>query len=827
MNRQILVCASQSRLEFSPIPLRGLLLIFGLTLIVVPICPAEDAPGKKEPVIFTTAQDHQNMMDQLGITKLRPGRSADEKSPNVANYDESKANPYPHLPHVLKMENGEQVTTREQWYEKRRPEIVELLEREVYGCVPPNVPAVKWEVRETREIDAGGKPATQTHIVGVVDNSACPEINVNISMSLTLPKDVKGPVPVLMSFGWTPFEPSPFNFGGRGRQGNGPRPPSKEDKLIAAGWGCAILNPSTVQDDTGGFQPRRFGPNANPNAEPTGAGLTRGIVGLVNRGQPRKPDDWGALRAWGWGASRGLDYLQSLPAVDAKQVGIAGVSRYGKAALVAMAFDQRFAMGLIASSGAGGTKLYRRNFGESLENLASSGGYHWMAGNYLKYSAEESAFGRKTAADLPVDSHETLALCAPRPTFISHGIPEKGDANWLDHQGSFMAAVAAQPVYRLLGARDLGRSDDYNNEKMPAVNAELLDGQLAWRQHDGGHTDEPNVEHFIKWADRLAGRKTQSSETVASRSQPATGEQSAGNARTGDAAAAKNSDTNVAARVTTPGGADVPDVVRIKRPTTAEVTTAEKALADFIASADPQTKAVLKEFPALVEVRVPRPNSAIVPGLAPFFRQKHTNNVTFAKEGTANLLFMGDSITDFWRNESGPFAGKQVFDKYFGQWKVANFGIAGDTTQGVLYRLQNGEGEGFSPRAVMLMIGTNNTASNTAPEIAEGIGAVVLELQKRFPDAKILLLAVFPRGGPNDAVRRQIGEINQSISKLHDGKRVHYLDIGSKFLDSDGNIPRDIMGDALHPSPKGYEIWAEAVRETLGKLMEGEAEAGK
>ncbi|MHB8865367.1 MAG: alpha/beta hydrolase family protein, partial [Pirellulaceae bacterium] len=322
---------------------------------------------------------------------------------------------------------------------------------------------------------------------------------MNISMSLTLPKDAAGPVPVLMNFGWTPFEPSPFAFGGRGSRGGqgGPRPPSREDKLIAAGWGCAILNPTTVQDDAGGFQRNPFGRNANDDATPTGAGLTRGIIGLTNLGQPRKPDDWGALRAWGWGASRGLDYLETESAVDAKRVGIAGVSRYGKAALVAMAFDQRFAMGLIASSGAGGTALYRRDFGESLENLASSGGYHWMAGNYMKYSADESTFGRRTADDLPVDSHMTLALCAPRLTFISHGIPERGDAHWLDHQGSFMAAIAAQPVFRLLGARGLGRSDDYRMEKMPAVNVDMLDGELAWRQHDGGHTDEPNIEHFI------------------------------------------------------------------------------------------------------------------------------------------------------------------------------------------------------------------------------------------------------------------------------------------------------------------------------------------
>jgi len=455
-----------------------------------------------KPVIFRTAEDHKNMLEQLGITKLRPGRNGDAKAPNGANYDEAKANPYPHLPEVLKLQNGKPVTTAEQWKQQRRPEIVELLEREVYGRVPLNTPAVNWEVRETRDLEIGGRPAVQRHIVGVVDNSSCPEIRVKISMSLTLPKETSGKVPVLMSFGWTPFEPNPFNFGGRGRAGGGPRPPSKEDKLIAAGWGCATLNPSTVQDDAGGFQPRTFGPNANPNAEPVGAGLTRGIIGLVNQGKPRKPDDWGALRAWAWGASRGLDYLETVSEVDASRVGIAGVSRYGKAALVTMAFDQRFAMGLIASSGAGGTKLYRRNFGESLENLAGSGGYHWMAGNYIKYSADESSFGQRTADDLPVDSHMMLALCAPRLVFISHGIPEKGDANWLDHQGSFMAAIAAQPVFRLLKATDLGRTDDYNLERMPDVNVDLLEGRLAWRQHDGGHTDEPNVEHFIKWAQK-------------------------------------------------------------------------------------------------------------------------------------------------------------------------------------------------------------------------------------------------------------------------------------------------------------------------------------
>lgn len=221
------------------------------------VAAVEKAPREADAklVIFTTQQDHQNMLLQLGIVELRPGKNANEKAANPANYDESKANPYPNLPDVMKFANGGFVKSPEQWWKSRRPEIVELLEREVYGRIPSNVPKVKWEVRETREIQAGGKTAVQKHIVGVVDNAACPEIKVNISMSLTLPKDAVGKTPVLLSFGWTPFEPSPFAFRGRGPGGQGgPRPPSKEDRLIAAGWGSAVLNPTTVQDDSGGFE---------------------------------------------------------------------------------------------------------------------------------------------------------------------------------------------------------------------------------------------------------------------------------------------------------------------------------------------------------------------------------------------------------------------------------------------------------------------------------------------------------------------------------------------------------------------------------------------
>jgi len=213
------------------------------------------------------------------------------------------------------------------------------------------------------------------------------------------------------------------------------------------------------------------------------------------------------LRAWAWGAARGLDYLETDPSVNTKQVGIEGVSRFGKAALVTLAFEPRFKLALVGSSGEGGAKLHRRNFGEAVENLTGSGEYHWMAGNFLKYGAAEATSGSKNANDIPVDAHQLIALCAPRPTFISYGVPEKGDAHWLDQQGSFMAAVAAGPVFRLLGARDVGVDEDYRTAQKPPVNHGLLNGELAWRQHDGGHEDRSNMKHFITWANRLLGHR--------------------------------------------------------------------------------------------------------------------------------------------------------------------------------------------------------------------------------------------------------------------------------------------------------------------------------
>jgi hypothetical protein len=488
------------------------------------LAQAQQASVTPPPVTFTAQEDERNMMDQLGIKALRPGPSGNESAPNHANYDESKANPYPLLPDALVLKNGKKVTSADTWWKQRRPEIVEDFEREVYGRIPKDVPKVTWSVVISEREYIGWTPVNARQLIGHVDNAAYPDIDVNISMTLVTPADAKGPVPILMMFGSSimpaPVQPNRQDFDKLNAamkellsrdpaikeildkypaysplvrpQGIGPAgyplPQSNPGEipsthqLIAAGWGYALVDPATIQADNG-------------------AGLTRGIIGLVNKGQPRKPDDWGALRAWSWGAARALDYLETDSTVDAKHVGIEGVSRYGKAALVTQAFEPRFAFGLIGSSGKGGTTLHRRVFGEAVENL-TGGGYYWMAGNYLKYGAAEGKHANMTADKLPVDSHELIALCAPRPIFISYGIPEQGDARWLDHQGSYMAAVAAGPVYKLLGAKDLGVSSDYTLEKMPAVNVSMLDGEIAWRQHDGGHTDTPNIKHFTEWANR-------------------------------------------------------------------------------------------------------------------------------------------------------------------------------------------------------------------------------------------------------------------------------------------------------------------------------------
>jgi hypothetical protein len=435
-------------------------------------CAASQAPQSEaspnQRGALSAEQDHARVMQMLHITSLRRGADGDRKSQNAANIDESKANAFEPPPDPLTLKDGKKVTRAETWWKQRRPEIVEDFEREIYGRVPGNTPKVKWEIVSTSRETNGDIPVLTKKLSGHADNSAYPQITVNIDLTLTTPANATGAVPVMIELALSPevlaalskrfpdmFRPQPG--------------PTWQQQVLARGWGYAVYVPTSVQADNGD-------------------GLQSGIIGLTNKGQPRSLEDWGVLRAWAWGASRALDYFETDNAVDAKHVGIEGHSRYGKTALVAMAFDPRFAIGYISSSGESGAKLYRRNFGEQIGNIAGTGEYHWMAGNFLKYD------GPLTENDLPVDANELIALCAPRPVFIGAGAIE-GDG-WIDPKGMFLAAVGAGPVYHLLGKKDLGTAE------FPPIETGLVGGDIAFRQHSGGHTPAPNWPTFLTFASR-------------------------------------------------------------------------------------------------------------------------------------------------------------------------------------------------------------------------------------------------------------------------------------------------------------------------------------
>jgi hypothetical protein len=440
-----------------------------------PAAPPRFTPTPEMLAIQAASEkDHQRMMDLLGIKELRRGADGDVKSPNAANYDESKADVYPNIPDPLLLNDGKRVTSANVWWSKRRPEIVEAFDREVYGRVPANLPRVTWEVVSTTQEKNGDVAVITKQLKGHVDNSIDPDIKVDIDLTLSTPANAKGPVPVIMEFGFSRefmaqmakrFPPAGGGPGGP----QGSAGATWQQQVLGKGWGYAELVPTSYQADNG-------------------AGLTAGIIGLMNKGQPRKPDDWGTLRAWAWGVSRALDYFETDKAVDAKQVGLEGHSRYGKATLVTMAYEPRLAIAYVSSSGEAGAKLFRREFGEQIGNVAGTQEYHWMAGNFLKYD------GPLTVADLPVDANELIAMCAPRPVFVSGGATQ-GDG-WVDAKGMFLAAAGAGPVYTLLGKKDMGTTE------FPPMQTTLIDGDIGFRQHSGGHTPGPNWPAFIAFASK-------------------------------------------------------------------------------------------------------------------------------------------------------------------------------------------------------------------------------------------------------------------------------------------------------------------------------------
>ena len=402
---------------------------------------------------LTAEQDHQRLLGVLHIKALRPGVSGDPKAPNPANYDEAKANPAPALPDPLKLNDGKPVTSSDMWWQQRRQEIADEYENEVYGRISITAPPFKWVAVSTAPEKVGKTAAVTSHLVAHVDSTAQPG-GFEVKMTVTLPAGKHGGVPVILLLSGGEAKPA--------------QPSTWREQVLARGWGAVVLDVTSVQADSGD-------------------GLGGGAVAMLLDGKPRGLHDMGVLRVWAWGASRVMDYFEETPAIDSGHVGIAGHSRYGKAALIAMAYDPRFAVAYVSSSGAGGAGLLRRNFGERIENLAGTGEYHWFAPQFLTYA------GPKTAADLPVDAHELFALAAPRPIFIGAGA--NGD-NWVDPKGMFMAEVAASPVYKLLGKEGIGAT------AMPRTGTLLAKGALAFRQHEQGHTMEPNWPFFLNFAQK-------------------------------------------------------------------------------------------------------------------------------------------------------------------------------------------------------------------------------------------------------------------------------------------------------------------------------------
>jgi hypothetical protein len=421
------------------------------------------------PTHAASQKELERELKLLGLKGVRPGANArDPASPLYPNYDEAKANPLP-LPDPLTGPDGRRAATAEDWWSVRRPQIVKAMEDELYGRRPAKAPAVTWTLGEERRTEEYGTPAVEKVLYGNLDNSGDPRIEAHIKAVLVTPAaaaDAGRRTPVVIAINWV--NPPP-GF---------PRDPNPDYRalILKKGWSYVIYDPTTVQADNG-------------------AGLTSGVIGLVNHGRPRKAGDWGALSAWAWGASRVVDMLQAAPEIDGARIAIFGHSRYGKAALVAMAYDPRLKAGFISSSGAGGAAPYRRHWGEQVENVAAANEYHWMGAHFLRYAS-----GSRTARDLTIDSNAVIALAAPRAVFIGAGRATADGDGWVDPHGMFLAEASAGEAWALLGRKPL-------DPTQPPPLTLSDSGALAFRQHDQGHTPGPNWPDFLDFAGRAFERE--------------------------------------------------------------------------------------------------------------------------------------------------------------------------------------------------------------------------------------------------------------------------------------------------------------------------------
>ena len=361
------------------------------------------------------------------------------KTGHVSNYDESKVAPYT-LPDPLVMSDGRRVTDAATWRTRRRPEILRVYQTEIYGRIPANTPKVTWEVTETNPT-AKENTALMRRVVGRIGTSADAQ---RVNMMVYTPSKATGPVPLILI----------INFGGgppvEGRPAMQFNDPPVAADILARGWGYAMVGYLDIQPD-----------RLNT--------FNQGVIGqTLAAGEQPKPDEWGTISAWSWGLSRIIDYFETDKLVDARKIAVQGHSRLGKTVLWASALDERIAAVYSSCSGEMGAALARRDWGETVDDMAQNFSYQF-AGNLQKY------VGRWN--DMPVDAHMLIALSAPRPVFITGGTQDQ----WADPVGEFKAAVAAGPVYKLLGKNDLGTTE------LPPLDTPLTKGDLGWHYHTGGH----------------------------------------------------------------------------------------------------------------------------------------------------------------------------------------------------------------------------------------------------------------------------------------------------------------------------------------------------
>jgi hypothetical protein len=372
------------------------------------------------------------------------------KTGHVSNYDEAKAGTYS-LPDPLVTSAGRPVRDANAW-RSRRAEIVRLYETNIYGRVPAKTPPVTWQVAET-DPKARDGASVRKKIVGSVGTAAeGPRIN----LTLHTPAGTTRPVPIilLINFGGG-AAPPPGATPGRG--GGPPSDPPVAADILARGWGYATVGYNDIQPD---------------RATTAGEAVMALTTALQPPGAASAPDSWGTIGVWSWGISRIIDYLETDRAVDAKRIALFGHSRLGKTVLWASARDERIAAVFSSCSGEMGAALARRDWGETVDDMAQN--FPWQfAGALQQYPGRWN--------EMPVDAHMLIALSAPRPVFITGGTADQ----WADPVGMFKAAVAAGPVYRLLGRKDLGTTE------LPALDTPLTDGDIGWHYHTGGHTATP------------------------------------------------------------------------------------------------------------------------------------------------------------------------------------------------------------------------------------------------------------------------------------------------------------------------------------------------